>query len=207
MGSQWQVERKHDPYYKSAKKENYRSRASYKLLQLNKKYKLIKEGYSVVDLGAAPGGWSQVALERVGETGTVVGVDLNNMRGFKDYPNFVKVRGDFTDSEVQNKIIDSMDGKANALISDAAPKLTGIRDIDQLNSYELVYTVLDLRSVLLKEHGNMLIKIFQGPEFNDVVKSIKNDFKIVKTTKPASSRKKSSEMYLMGLNYRPSKKR
>ena len=101
MGSRWQVEKKNDPYYKRAKSEEYRSRASYKLKQLDKKYKIIKEGDTVVDLGAAPGGWSQVALEKVGEEGIVVGVDLNRIKPFHE-PNYYGIRGDFTKEALSN---------------------------------------------------------------------------------------------------------
>ena len=95
MGSRWEMERKKDPYYRRAKSEDYRSRASYKLKQLNKRFKIIKEGNTVVDLGAAPGGWSQVALEKIGEEGVVVGVDLNRIKPFPE-GNFYGIRGDFT---------------------------------------------------------------------------------------------------------------
>ena len=104
MGSKWQMEKHNDPYYKKAKKEDYRSRASYKLKQLDKKYKLIKQGNTVVDLGAAPGGWSQVALEKVGDEGVVVGVDLNRFKKFHE-ENYYGIRGDFTTPEVQEKIM------------------------------------------------------------------------------------------------------
>ena len=104
MGSRWQMEKKRDPYYKKAKQEDYRSRASYKLKQLDKKFKLIKEGDNVVDLGAAPGGWSQVALEKVGEEGLVIGVDLNRIKPFPE-ENFYGIRGDFTTNEVQEKVM------------------------------------------------------------------------------------------------------
>ena len=103
MGSRWEMERKKDPYYKRAKADDYRSRASYKLKQLDKKYKIIRKGDTVVDLGAAPGGWSQVAMEKVEEEGIVVSVDLNRIKPL-DGENFYRIRGDFTDENVQNKI-------------------------------------------------------------------------------------------------------
>ena len=120
MGSRWQVEKHKHPYYKQAKKEDYRSRASYKLKQLDKKYKLLKQGNTVVDLGAAPGGWSQVALEKVGEEGIVVGVDLNRFKKFHE-DNYYGIRGDFTTPEVQEKIIELIGGKAKVVMSDASP--------------------------------------------------------------------------------------
>ena len=201
MGKRWQVEKKKEHYYKSAKKENYRSRASYKLLQLNKKFKIIREGYSVLDLGATPGGWSQVALELVGETGTVMGVDLQKIKPF-DVENFLFIKGDFTTSEIQKNIYDTMNGKAEVIISDAAPSLSGIKDIDQLKIMDLADNVIKIVENLLQPKGSLLMKTFQGPGFPELLKKLKKEFKMVKTTKPASSRKGSSEMYLIGIGYK-----
>ena len=180
MGSRWQVEKKNDPYYKRAKSEEYRSRASYKLKQLDKKYKIIKEGDTVVDLGAAPGGWSQVALEKVGEEGIVVGVDLNRIKPFHE-PNYYGIRGDFTKEIVQEKI--------------------------HLRSVDLVETVFKIADNILETEGNLVIKAFQGSEYKRLLDSIKYDFRKVKSTKPPSSRQKSKEMYIVGLGYRKGPKR
>lgn len=204
MGSRWQVEKKKDTYYKKAKKNDYRSRASYKLLQLNKKFKIIKEGYNVIDLGAAPGGWSQVALNIVGPEGKVVAIDLNRIRPFEE-DNFYRIKGDFTEEDIKEEILDILGEKANVIMSDASPSLTGIKNIDQLNSADLVNSVLSLKESLLVDKGNLVMKLFQGSEYPQLVKNAKKDFKIVKTTKPASSRKQSSEMYLVGLKYKAKK--
>ena len=158
MGSKWQMEKHNDPYYKRAKQEDYRSRASYKLKQLDKKYKLIKEGNTVVDLGAAPGGWSQVALEKVGEEGIVVGVDLNRFKKFHE-ENYYGIRGDFTTPEVQQKIMDIIGGKAKVVMSDASPSLCGIKNIDQLRSIDLVNVVIEIAENILEEKGNLVMKI------------------------------------------------
>ena len=206
MGSRWQAEKHNDPYYKKAKKEEYRSRASYKLKQLDKKYKLIKLGDSVVDLGAAPGGWSQVALEKVGEEGLVVGVDLNRFKKFHE-PNYHGIRGDFTTPEIQEKIMELIGGKAKVVMSDASPSLCGIKNIDQLRSIDLVNVVIDISENILERKGNLVMKVFQGPEYKNMLDSLKGKFRQVKTTKPASSRKKSSEMYVVGLDYWPNKKK
>ena len=160
MGSKWQMEKHNDPYYKKAKKEDYRSRASYKLKQLDKKYKIIKEGDTVVDLGAAPGGWSQVALEKVGEEGIVVGVDLNRIKPFHE-PNYYGIRGDFTKEIVQEKVMELTHGKAKVLMSDAAPSLTGVKDLDHLRSVDLVETVFKIAENILETEGNLVIKAFQ----------------------------------------------
>ena len=183
-------------YYKMAKKENYRSRASYKLLQLNKKYKIIKNGDYVVDLGAAPGGWSQVALDVVGDKGKVIAVDLNRIKPFK-VDNFVQITGDFTKDEIINMIEDELVLDANVILSDAAPKLSGIKDIDQIKSMDIAINALKIADSILKIGGSMIIKAFQGEGFEDYLKNVKKKFRIVKTTKPPSSKKGSMEMYII----------
>ena len=155
MGSKWQMEKHNDPYYKRAKQEDYRSRASYKLKQLDKKYKIIKEGNTVVDLGAAPGGWSQVALEKVGEEGIVVGVDLNRFKKFHE-ENYYGIRGDFTTPEVQKKIMELIGGKAKVVMSDASPSLCGIKNIDQLRSIDLVNVVIEIAKLSLNKKAILL---------------------------------------------------
>lgn len=205
MSENWQHERKNDPYYKKAKKEDYRSRASFKLKQLDKQFKIIKEGNTVVDLGAAPGGWSQVALEKVGQDGIVVGVDLNRIKPFAE-ENFYGIRGDFTTEEIQNKIIELIGGKTKVLISDASPSLCGIKNLDQLRSIDLTNTVIEIADNILENKGNLVIKVFQGPEYKTMLNSLKSKFRQVKTTKPPSSRKKSSEMYVVGLKFKGNEK-
>jgi 23S rRNA (uridine2552-2'-O)-methyltransferase len=202
MGKRWQVEKKNEHYYKSAKKANYRSRASYKLLQLNNKFRIIKNGDIIVDLGAAPGGWSQIALEKAGEEGMVIGVDLQRIKPFAGQ-NFYSIKGDFTKTEIQDQIVEEINGKANVVISDAAPSLSGIKDIDNLRSMELAESVIDIAHNLLEPGGNLLMKVFQGQGYPELIKKLKNDYKVVKTTKPASSRKGSSEMYLIGMGFSP----
>ena len=155
-----------------------------------------------MDLGAAPGGWSQVALEIVGEEGLVVGVDLNRIRRFPE-ENFYGIRGDFTTKEVQDKIIELCGGKTQVLISDASPSLTGIKNLDQLRSIDLINVVIEIANIILEEKGNLAMKVFQGPEYKQMLNQLKKQFRQVKTTKPPSSRKKSSEMYVVGLGFRP----
>lgn len=204
MSENWQHERKNDPYYKKAKSENYRSRASFKLKQLDKKFKIMKEGNNVVDLGAAPGGWSQVALEKVGEEGIVVGVDLNRIKPFPE-ENFYGIRGDFTTEEIQNQIMEIIGGKTKVLISDASPQLCGIKNLDQLRSIDLINVVIEIADNILEDKGNLVMKVFQGPEYKKMLVDLKKKFRQVKTTKPPSSRKKSSEMYVIGLGYKKNK--
>ncbi|EKQ52466.1 MAG: 23S rRNA methylase [Methanobacterium sp. Maddingley MBC34] len=199
--SQWNKERKNEEYYKKAKKQDYRSRASFKLLQLNRKYKIIKKGDSVIDLGAAPGGWSQVALEAVGEDGLVVAVDLNRMKSFPE-ENFWSIKGDFTHEETLDEIKRTLQGKAQVIISDAAPKLSGIKDLDQLRCTDLALTVLQISDTILKYKGNIIMKVFQGEGYPELLAEVKTKFQTVKTTKPPSSRKKSGEMYVVGRGFR-----
>lgn len=185
-------------YYKLAKKEKYRSRASYKLLQINKRYKIIKNGDCVVDLGAAPGGWSQVALDLVGEEGKVIAVDLQKIKPFREN-NFVQITGDFTEKEVIDKIGGEIGWNADVILSDASPKLTGIKDIDQFKSIDIAENVLKIADSILKMDGSMIIKVFQGECYEDYLKKVKKEFKVVKTTKPPSSKKDSIEMYIIAI--------
>lgn len=198
MSKKWEFERKNEHYYKMAKKEKYRSRASYKLIQLNKKFKIIKPRDYVVDLGAAPGGWSQVALDIVGDDGKVVAVDLQRIKPF-EHENFIQITGDFTKNETVEKIKDALSWNADVILSDAAPKLTGIKDIDQFRSIDIVENALKIADDVLKIGGSIIIKVFQGEGFQSLLKEVKKEFKIVKTTKPPSSRKGSVEMYLIAL--------
>lgn len=199
--SNWKSEHDKDHYYKKAKKERYRSRASFKLLQLNKKFKIIKKGDQVLDLGAAPGGWSQVALELSGNEGLVLAVDLQRIKRFEN-ENFYSIRGDFTKKETIEKIYEILENKADVIISDASPKLSGIRDIDHLLSIELAETVLNISGEILKPGGNIIIKAFQGEEFRNLLQKIRKMFRLVKTTKPQSSKQKSSEMYIIAKGFR-----
>lgn len=150
----------------------------------------------MVDLGAAPGGWSQVALEKVGEEGIVLGVDLQKIKPFPE-KNFHFIRGDFTTDLVQKKIIDIIDGKADTIISDASPQLSGIKDVDHLRSIDLANSVIDIADNILETNGNLLIKVFQGEEYKNLIEDIRKKFKILKTTKPASSRKKAQKCMLL----------
>ena len=199
MSKKWNKERKQETYYKQAKKESYHSRASYKLLQLDNKYKIIKSGDIVVDLGAAPGGWSQVALEKTGEDGLVVGVDLQRIKPMEQ-SNYLRIIGDFTQEETINKISEVTGNKVDVILSDASPQLSGIKDVDQIKALDLVENALKIARKILKPRGSLVMKVFQGEEFENILKNIKKDFKTVKSTKPASSRKKSVEMYVVAKN-------
>lgn len=188
-----------DYYYKKAKKEKYRSRASYKLKQINAKYKLIKNGDKVLDLGAAPGGWTQVAREVVGSNGLVVAVDLQEIKSFEN-ENIIILQGDFTEAKTLERIKD-ISQSYDVIISDASPKISGVWDIDHFRSIELCENVLKIAKEVLKPGGNLVVKVFQGSEIDNFIKKVRRSFKYVKVTKPKASRKKSSEVYVIGKGF------
>lgn len=185
-----------DYYYKRAKQEKYRSRASYKLKQLNGKFKIIKKGHTALDLGAAPGGWMQVTREFVGSDGFVLGVDLNEIKPLES-PNTMSIKGDFTTPEVIEQIKEKIE-KADVVISDASPDISGVWDIDHLRSVELSRSALRLAKDVLKPGGNFLVKVFQGREVDEFYKEVKAAFNYSKRTKPKASRDASSEIYIVG---------
>lgn len=187
-----------DSYYKKAKQEGYKSRAAYKLKELNAKYKIIKSGYKVLDCGAAPGGWSQVALETAGEKGFVVGVDLNPITGINKN-NFVSIAGDFTTDEVL-KQVQEVCPVYDAVISDIAPHTIGIRDADHTNSLLLIEKVYDFTMKTLKKDGSFLFKLFEGEGRKSLVERLKKDFKVVRIIKPDATRQGSMEIYIAALN-------
>ena len=186
-----------DSYYKKAKKEGYKSRAAYKLKELNTKYKIMKKGSKVLDCGAAPGGWSQVALEIVGEQGFVVGVDLNEITGINN-KNFKSIAGDFTREEIINQVLEICD-KYDCIISDIAPHTIGIRDADHTNSLELVEKVYAFAMKTLKKDGSFLFKLFEGEGRKGLVEKLKKDFIDVRIIKPDATRQGSMEIYIAAL--------
>ncbi len=187
-----------DSYYKKAKQEGYKSRAAYKLKELNLKYKIIKKGYKVLDCGAAPGGWSQVALEITGDSGMVVGVDLNEIDGINK-KNFKSIAGDFTKEEVLEQVKEIC-STYDAVISDIAPHTIGIRDADHTNSLELVEMVYAFTLKTLKKGGSFLFKLFEGEGRKNLVERLKKDFKEVRIIKPDATRQGSMEIYIAALN-------
>ncbi len=196
MGKKWQSSRKRDYYYKKAKSEDYRSRASFKLEQINKKFRLIKKNDAVCDLGAAPGGWMQMAAELVGENGIVVGVDLEEIAPFPD-ENIISIMGDMTLPET----IDTIKGhrpEFDVVISDASPDISGAWDVDHFNSITLSKSALKTAEELLREGGNFLVKVFQGDMTKDLFSEVKRSVQFAKIAKPDASRKQSSEVYIVG---------
>ncbi len=197
----WVLQRKNDFYYKLAKKNKYRSRASYKLLQLNEKFNIIQKDDVVVDLGCAPGGWLQASRDIVGEKGYIIGVDLQGVKPL-NYNNIIAIKGDMTKKDTIDKIIELMPSKAaDVVICDASPNISGVWERDHTKSLELTIIALMAATRLLKKDGNFVVKVFQGSLFNDYVLLLKNYFKKVQTTKPKASRNVSAEVYVIGKKF------
>ncbi len=184
-----------------AKRAGYRSRAAFKLKQLDERYKLLKRGDVVVDLGAAPGGWLQVARERVGKEGFVLGVDLQPIKEIS-YENVTTLVADITNSKTWERIMKKLPKPASVVISDASPKISGIWDIDHAKSIELARATLNLSGKILRPMGRMLIKVFQGGLFDDLVADVRKEFDFVKVSKPEASRKRSAEAYIIAKRFR-----
>ncbi|SFG93157.1 MULTISPECIES: 23S rRNA (uridine(2552)-2'-O)-methyltransferase RlmE [Neptunomonas] len=196
----WLKEHFDDHYVKKAKESGYRSRASFKLLELQEKDHLMKKGMTVVDLGAAPGGWSQIAAELVGDTGRVVASDILPMDSLAGVEF---VQGDFTEESVLNEILAVMDGKlADLVISDMAPNMSGMNSIDQPAAMYLVELALEMAKDVLKPKGNFVAKVFQGEGFDQYLMDVRAHFDRVVTRKPDSSRARSREVYIIGLGFK-----
>ena len=189
-----------DPFVKEAKRLGYASRAAFKLLALQKKDKLFKPGMSVVDLCAAPGGWSQIARQCVGKKGRVIAIDILPMNVV---PEVVFIQGDFNDQALLDKLLSTLNGEQiDIIISDMAPNLSGQKSIDLPRSIHLLELALDAAPKLLKPGGTFLFKAFQGPGFEEFVQSVKLHFSEVKYRKPAASRSESKEIYVLAKGFR-----
>ena len=201
----WLKEHFDDEYVKLSQKEGYRSRAIYKLKEIQQKDKLIRPNMQVVDLGAAPGGWSQYATELVGDGGRVVASDILPI----DPLPFVEfIQGDFTEESVLNEILavlykDEKNYKADVVISDMAPNITGVEAIDQPKSIYLCELSLDMARQILKPGGSYAVKVFQGDGSDAFFKEVRGSFNQVKIRKPASSRPRSREVFMVGLGFQP----
>ncbi|HKE97210.1 MAG TPA: 23S rRNA (uridine(2552)-2'-O)-methyltransferase RlmE [Povalibacter sp.] len=196
----WMQEHVNDPYVKQAQKDGYRSRASYKLIELNEKDRLIRPGMLVLDLGSAPGGWSQVAGKLVGEKGRVLATDILPMDPVR---NVDFIQGDFTEESVFNQILESLGGKQpDLIISDIAPNISGIDSADQASSMYLVELALDMVRRVLKPKGNFVAKVFQGSGSDAYLKELRTSFEKVSIRKPAASRSRSREVYVVARGFR-----
>ena len=196
----WLKEHFDDQYVKRSKDDGYRSRACYKLMEVNDKDHLLMSGMTVVDLGAAPGGWSQVAAEIVGDSGRVVASDILEMAPLG---GVTFVQGDFTEDSVFEEILSAIgDEPVDLVISDMAPNMSGNASSDQPAAMYLVELALDMARQILKPNGNFLVKVFQGEGFDPYLADMRSSFKSVVTRKPDSSRARSREVYLLGKGFK-----
>ena len=192
----WMAEHVNDPFVQRAKSEGWRARAAYKLMEIDDKDKLIRPGMIVVDLGAAPGSWSQVANKRVGEVGRVFALDLLPM---EPIPGVEFMQGDFHDEEFVERFDEILGGRqVDLVMSDIAPNISGIPSSDQARSVYLAELALDFAQKHLAQGGRFLVKVFQGEGFDAFRKQMENEFKSVLVRKPQASRGRSSEVYLLG---------
>ncbi|MBD2838668.1 23S rRNA (uridine(2552)-2'-O)-methyltransferase RlmE [Pseudomonas sp. JM0905a] len=197
---QWLRRHIDDPYVKQAQKDGYRSRASYKLLEIQEKDRILRPGMTVVDLGAAPGGWSQVTSRVIGDRGRLIASDILEMDSI---PDVTFIQGDFTDDEVFARILEAIgDNPVDLVISDMAPNMSGVRASDQPRSMFLCELALDLAGRTLRPGGDFLIKIFQGEGFDVYHKQVREMFDKVQMRKPLSSRDSSREQYLLARGFR-----
>jgi 23S rRNA (uridine2552-2'-O)-methyltransferase len=198
--SRWLQEHVNDPYVKRAQKDGYRSRSSYKLLDLNERDRLIRPGMLVVDLGSAPGGWSQVASALVGDKGRVLATDILPMDPLK---NVDFIQGDFREEGVLNQVLDYLkDDKADLVLSDMAPNISGVDSADQAASIYLLELALDMVRRVLKPRGTFVAKLFQGSGSDDYLKELRKAFEKVSIRKPAASRPRSREVYLVAKGFK-----
>lgn len=197
---QWIMNHKRDPYVIRAQKEGFRSRASYKLIEIDDKYRLLRKGAVVLDLGAAPGGWSQVAAHRTGDSGLTVAVDLLAMDAI---PGVRDIQVDFSQESALTAIADSLEGRElDVVLSDMAPNLSGMRDIDQPRSTYLVELAMDIADHRLRTGGGFVAKCFEGEGIDELRRSLRDRYDKVVNVKPKASRPKSREIYLIALGKR-----
>jgi 23S rRNA (uridine2552-2'-O)-methyltransferase len=195
----WRISRKRDHYYKKAKAEHYRSRASYKLKQIDHRFDLIHQGDVLIDLGASPGGWSQVAVELCGPGSKVFALDLERMPPLE---GVTFVRGDIRDEQVIRRLLEMIPDKADVVISDMSPDISGNYSYDHARSVELCEHALRFASKVLCEGGNFCVKMFYGDMSKNFVRLVEKSFAEVYTHHPKASRPTSSELYVVGLGFR-----
>lgn len=196
----WLREHREDPFVQQAQREGYRSRACYKLLELQERDRLLRPGMTVVDLGSAPGGWSQVAAAAVGHRGRVIASDILPMDAIA---GVTFIQGDFTEDDVFERICAEIgDDRADLVISDMAPNMSGMNAVDQPRAMYLVELALDFALRMLRPGGGFVTKVFQGEGFDEVLTLARAHFETVATRKPAASRPRSREMYMVARGHR-----
>jgi 23S rRNA (uridine2552-2'-O)-methyltransferase len=195
----WLTRQLNDPYVKAAKERGFRSRAAFKLTEMDEKLHLLKPGMRVVDLGAAPGGWTQVAVQAVGARGQVVAIDILPM---DPVAGATVLQGDFQEEEAEDRVIAAMGGRADLVLSDMAPNTTGHQATDHLRIMALAELALDFARRVLAPGGSFAAKVLQGGTEAGMLAVLKRDFATVKHVKPPASRKDSAEMYVVGVGFR-----
>jgi len=185
----------HDKYFQRAQRMGYRARSVFKLQEIQQKFKILKHGQDVLDLGAAPGSWLQYAVKIVGPQARLVGVDLVDIKKIK--PNILLIKLDIFSSAAEKSIRQKHPNKFPIILSDLAPKTSGIKDVDHHRSLELSRRAVELAQKFLSLNGSLIIKVFQGPDFDKFLKQLKTEFKQVKIFKPQASRNRSFEVYLI----------
>lgn len=189
-----------DPYVKKSQKDGYRSRAVYKLEELDQKYKLLGKGVTVVDLGAAPGGWSQYAAYKMGNQGKIFALDILEM---DPLPDVDFIQGDFREEAVLQQLLDKIgERKADLVLSDMAPNMSGVDAVDQPRGMYLCELALELAQTVLTKGGNYVVKVFQGEGFDEYIRQCRQMFDKVLIRKPDASRGRSREVYVVGLGYK-----
>jgi 23S rRNA (uridine2552-2'-O)-methyltransferase len=198
--TRWYTEKKKEHFYKEAKRTGYRARSAFKLQQIQSRFHLIPKNGIVIDLGAAPGGWSQVAKELVGEQGVVIGADLSSI---KPLENIQFIQGDITKSETVEQIKDLMNGRsADVVLSDMSPDISGNYSVDQARSAWLCECALSVVQQMLRPGGHFICKIFEGEDTKSFIEKVKQQFMVVKTFSPEASRKSSSEVYILAKSFK-----
>ena len=198
ISKNWINKQRRDIYVRQAKIAGYRSRAAYKLIEIDEKFKIFRNGISIIDLGAAPGSWSQYASKKI-KNGKIVSIDLKDM---EKIDNIVQIKGDFTEKKNQSKIKDLFKCKADVVLSDMAVNTTGIKNMDSIYISELCEEAMLFSREMLNNNGKFVSKIFMGSTFNEIVAKAKLIFKEVKVFKPKSSRKNSKENFIICKNLR-----
>ena len=198
ISKNWVNKQRQDIYVRKSKVDGYRARSAYKLIEINEKFKIFKGGLMIIDIGAAPGSWSQYA-SKVVKNGKIISVDIKEM---EPIPNTIQIKGDFTQIEIQQKIKHKLLGKADVVMSDMAVNTTGIKDIDSIQTGELCKDSMVFSKEVIKKQGFFISKIFMGSTFNEIVALGKKIFKEVKVFKPKSSRKDSKESFIICKNLR-----
>ncbi|MDC3222950.1 RlmE family RNA methyltransferase [Candidatus Pelagibacter sp.] len=193
ISKNWINKQKRDIYVRQSQVDGYRARSAYKLIEIDEKFKIFKNGISVIDLGASPGSWSQY-ISRTVKSGRLVSIDL---KGMEEIENTIQIKGDFTDLDSQEKIKGFFKSKVDVVVSDMAVNTTGIKDIDAIYTGELAMEAMNFSKEMLVKEGRFVSKIFLGSSFNEIVALGKKLFKEVKVFKPKSSRKESKESFII----------